>query len=317
MWSVTRKASFLLILGLVLYAAWNPGCHNPLPPRHNGAWLTHAWWGDQTWFDGSARKQEDYRQVARLRPLLEAGIDDWYVHACPCGPSGALPEVDLEQARRLRAFNPHGQVLAWVGGMVGEDAFPERPEWRRAFAASCAELVTRAELAGISLNLEPCPSFTPGFLELLEELRATLPPGTRISVVAHPPPSWLHPVRALHWNRRFYAEVSARCDDLCVMAYDTAQPSRKTYTHLVASYARRSLNWSQAPVRIGLPAYEEDSFYHRDRVENLATALPGLAEALRPKAPANYAGWAVYAEWNLDGAELSLLRERTTGVSTR
>ncbi|MGE0491099.1 MAG: glycosyl hydrolase family 18 protein [Vulcanimicrobiota bacterium] len=307
-----RRLLLLFAFAVVGYAAWNPGRHEPLPARHNGAWLTHAWWADQTWFDQSARRQEDYLdQVERLQSLLEAGIDDWYVHACPCYPSGELPAVNLEQARRLTAVNHQGQVLAWVGGMVGEDAFPERPQWRRTFAQACARLVKEGELDGISLNLEPCPSFTPGFLELLEELRVALPVGARLSVVAHPPPSWLHPVPALHWNRGFYAEVSARCDDLCVMAYDTAQPSSKTYTHLVSSYSRRAMQWSSAPVRVGLPAYEEDSLYHRDRVENLANALPGLAAALHPKVPGNYAGWAVYAEWSLDSAELRFLRQPT------
>lgn len=305
---ILTALALVVILIVGAYWLWQPGGHPPLPPApSHGAWLTHAWWGDEEWFGDSARKREDYfgaEKVARLRGLLELGITDWYVHACPCSSQGDLPEIDIDQARLLVKANPDGQVLAWVGGILGADAHPENPGWRAQFARSCGDLVETTGLAGIQLNIEPCPSFTPGYLELLEDLREALPRGSRLSVVAYPPPTWLHPFKTVHWNEDFYREVSGRCDDLAVMAYDTAQPLGKPYIWMVARWSSQIYAWSSVPVKIGIPAYDDHGMaYHHARVENVPNGLAGLAAAVQESTPDNYAGIAIYAEWTLDPAE--------------
>jgi len=161
-------------------------------------------------------------------------------------------------------------------------------------------------LAGIQLNIEPCPSFTPGYLELLAELRTALPAGSRLSVAAYPPPHLLHSAAEVHWDPAFITEVSRRCDDLVVMAYDAAQPVARTYTHLVASWTRTVLAASTVPVRIGLPAYAEAAPWHNPAVENLTHAIPGLRAGL-PEDRTRYAGWAVYAEWTMTPEDEALL----------
>ncbi len=304
----------VLLPVVAAYLLWAPGKLVPLPGTSaNGAWLTHAWWGDDSWFVGTKRRPQDYRGTSNTSALAarlhRLGISDWYVHACPATADGKLPKLLDEQAALLVEANQGGAVLAWVGGVLGQHCFPSQPQWRHSFAEACGTLVARTGIAGVQLNIEPCPSFEPGYLELLDDLRAALPDGTRLSIAAYPPPSKLHPFPEVHWSREFYRAVSTRSDDLCVMAYDTAIKLRKPYTWLLRRWTGQALAWSSCPVRIGLPAYEDAGIgYHYPEVENLDNALAGLAAALTADTPANYAGWAVYSEWTLDHDEEEMLR---------
>jgi hypothetical protein len=230
------------------------------------------------------------------------GVLDWYVHAGPANALGELPAIVREQALRLVAANSSGHVLAWVGGVLNRHCFPADSVWRSRFAAACQRLVFDNQLAGIHLNIEPCRSFEPGLLELLDDLRKVLGP-QRLSVAAYPPPTRLHPHEWVHWTQPFYREVSHRADDLAVMMYDTALSWRKVYTWLVREWTQQVLAWSRTPVRIGVPAYQDVVDYHDPDAENVDSALAGLSAALRDDVPANFAGWAVYAEWTLDATE--------------
>ncbi len=297
--------ALVLIVPTMLVWLWTPGSTAPLPPRQtHGAWLTHAWWGDDAWFDGSERRTDDYRGAGRIAAMAARlhglAITDWYVHACPSTPAGALPSIDLGQARLLVAANPHGQVLAWVGGVLDEHAFPEDPLWRARFAAGCAALVRDSGIAGVQLNIEPCPSMAPGYLDLLDDLRRALPRGARLSIASYPPPTWLHPHAAVHWDETFHREISRRVDDLVVMAYDTSQRWQKPYTWLVARWTRQVMAWSSVPIRIGVPAYDDAySGYHDPLVEHARSALAGVSAGLDGTDPPRWAGVAMYAEWTL------------------
>jgi hypothetical protein len=320
-----KKARFsfrgvCIVLGCVLfsliiaYVCWSPGAPGPLPPgKTHGAWLTHAWWGDDVWYADSSRKRADYfgaQRVAALAKRLHGlGIRDWYIHAGPARGDGALPVIDVGQARLLVEANQGGQVLAWVGGVLDVHCPVGEVGWRRSFVVACADLVKRTGIAGIQLNIEPCPPRTTGYLELLDELKAGLPSGSRLSVAAYPPPTALHRAPAVHWGEEYFREVSRRSDDLCVMAYDTALRTGKPYTWLVANWTRECLAWSVNPVRIGLPAYAEfGKPWHHPQAENLAHAFPGLCRGFAESSPTNYAGWAVYAEWTMTGRDEDTVR---------
>ncbi len=118
----------------IAYLIWSPGSSAPLPkPKTaaelpHGAWLTHAWWGDEQWYADSSRKRGDYfgaHNVAKLANRMHAlGIGDWYVHAAPAQVNGELPVIDEEQARLLVRANARGQVLAWIGGVLHRHCAP-------------------------------------------------------------------------------------------------------------------------------------------------------------------------------------------------
>lgn len=237
------------------------------------------------------------------RRLHEARITEWFVHAGPATSEGFLPELAESQSGLLVSANSQGSVVAWVGGVVGKQAFPASRLWRNQFASSCRGMVEVHGLAGVHINIEPCASFEEGYLETLEAVRVALPK-SRISVAAYPPPTFLHPFPSVHWNVDFYKEVSARCDDIAVMAYDTALRLEKAYAWLVRAWTNEVAEWSSVPVRVGLPAYEDDVGYHDPETESLKVALTGLAGA---DSHPRLVGWAVYADWTLDDDEHGLL----------
>lgn len=312
-WLLLRWTLAVLAVGFLAYGLWSPGSLRPLPAdTRNGAWLTRAWWAEETWWTDSSRDRSAYDgddDRARLAVKLHSlRIHDWYVHACPAGPDGRPPAIDDDAARALVAVNTGGQVLAWVGGVLHESCHPSEAAWRARFAAGCADLVTRTGVAGIHLNIEPCPSWEPGYLELLTELRAALPPDSRLSVAAYPPPTRWQPAPEVHWELPFITAVSERVDDMAVMAYDTGLRLAKPYTALMAAWTREVLAASACPVRIGLPAYDDAwAPWHDPQVENLTYAIPGLSAGLGESPPPTYAGWAVYAEWTMTAADEVML----------
>ena len=163
------------------------------------------------------------------------------------------------------------------------------------------------------MNVEPCRSGNRGFLRLLEELRAILPPGKILSVAAFPPPTFLHPYSEVHWSRDYYQQVAERADQLAVMMYDTALPLEKVYQWLVASWTKEVLTWAKPKqVLLGLPAYDDAGVgYHDPRVENLRNAILGVHGGLKQQhtLPVNYQGIALYSEWEMEDHEWASMVE--------
>lgn len=284
----------------------------------NGIWLSQRWWGDNDFFNGSwSEEPADYRGEANAAQLAarmsRLGISDWYISLGPTSREGTLPKVNEKQARILVDANRDGDVLAAVTGWLKEQYYPGVPWWRPLFAKACADLMSRTGIAGIQIVIQPMPSQEPGLIELVTELRNTLPEGARISVVAHPPPSELHPVTEVHWNEEFYRTVSAQVDDICVTPFNTSVTTDEEYARLVEITTRQVLPWSSCPVRIGVPAYDFTPrallATRKQSKERLPNALTGLSAALADGKPDNYAGWAVYGDWYLDEAKEKLLEE--------
>jgi hypothetical protein len=334
-WPLRPPWRTFLALGAVAGAAalawliWSPGL-DLRDGRHdlgtNGIWLSHGWLGDDGWFASGNRRAEipRYRSAEALAALAARlrrhGIADVFPHLCPARPDGRLPAVDDAQVERLLDALAGRRVMPWIGGVLGETARPAEPAWRAAFCASARDLLVRhPRLAGVQVNVEPCPSGDSAFLELLGELRRALPAGKRLSVAAYPPPTWWHPHRAVHWDEAYYRAVAARCDGLAVMMYDTGLRWQKPYRKLMADWTREVLAWSgDREVLLGLPAYDDaNSGYHRPDVENLDNALLGIHAGLGSlgRLPAGYRGVAIYCDWEMDESEWALLRERFLGAA--
>ena len=210
-WRVPCTFAALVLLLLAAYTLWRPG-DIVTDGRHdrsrNGLWLGHAWLGDDAWFS----RNEKTAQIARYRSdeslhalaakLTAHGIRDVYPHLCPAGKSGGLPGVDDAQVERFLDHIAAGhRVLPWVGGVFGESARIEDPAWRKTFCGSVGTLLTaHPRLAGVQVNVEPCPSGNVAFLTLLLELRAAMPAGKLLAVAAYPPPTAWQPSRAVHWE---------------------------------------------------------------------------------------------------------------------
>jgi spore germination protein YaaH len=167
--------------------------------------------------------------------------------------------------------------------------------------------VQHPRLAGVHLNIEPCPSGDINFLKLLDELRQVIPSGKILSVAAFPPPTFLHPFDHLHWDETYFGEVSRRADQIVVMMYDTGLPLVKPYRRLVQSWTYKVLLWTQGnELLLGVPTYEDAGVgYHYPRVENLENALSGIYAGLAEfdRLPEHYQGIAIYSEWETDDKE--------------
>jgi hypothetical protein len=329
--SPRRLAVYGAVLGglALAWLLWSPG-ETVTDGRHdrgtNGLWMQHGWLGDDGWYARHTRPDNRVERdalQARLRDprhlaataahLRRHGVRDLFPHLCPADPRGPIPPVDDAQTERfLDAFEGF-RVLPWVGGVLDRHVHLRDPGWRARFVASAAALLAaHPRLAGVHLNVEPCPSGTPELLTLLEELRAALPPGKLVSLAAYPPPSVLHPHEDVHWDEDYRRAVAARSDQLAVMLYDTALGSRKLYAWLLARWTGEVLAAAgDTPVLLGLPAYDDAGVgYHDPDVENLETALRGIHAGLSAHAPltAAYQGVALYADWELTDDEWETLR---------
>lgn len=319
---MSRRARWLVRLAVVLlpllaYALWSPG-DDRTDGRHdrgrNGAWLAHGWLGDDRWFERNHRDRARFRAPAAIGTLVERlrahHITDLFPHLCPLAGEGPAAQ-DPAQVERFLDATDGMRVMPWVGGVFERHVFPDDPVFRQHLAANLRRLLEQhPRLAGVHLNVEPWPSGHAGMLRLLEELRAALPPGRVLSVAAYPPPTRWQSDLEIHWTPAYTREVARRCDQLAVMMYDTGIPLAKPYEALMARWTRELLrDAAPTPVLLGVPTYEDaDKPWHRPWVENLATALRGVHAGLGERAPADYQGVALYAEWETDAAEWAWLR---------
>ena len=312
-----------MFFSLVFYSRWTPG-KDFTDGRHdckaNGIWIQHGWIGDDRWFinDHKEKKIAYFRnpkEVHRLAALLrQHNITDVFPHLCPTSTGGEIPSIDPEQAELFLKIFDGFRVMPWVGGVLGVQAFPERPEWKKNFVESIRRLLTAyPEFAGIHINIEPCPSGNKDFLALLDEIRKALPKGKILSVAAFPPPTLWQPFSDVHWDRDYYNEVAQRSDQIIVMMYDTAIDFEKVYQFLLSRWTQKILDWSEGTnVLLGLPVYEDKNVgYHNPCVENLKNALSGVHAGLskHKTLPKNYQGIALYCEWEMDKDEWEMLKK--------
>jgi hypothetical protein len=321
-WRTLALLLAVLAIPGIGYLLWSPGTE-VLDGRHdlarNGVWIQHGWLGDDGWFDRNGRDKSLFRDPSRIKRLADTlsshGIKYVYPHVCPARPNGTLPAVDDEQVERFLDGFVNFKVIPWVGGTMPDDCPLDDAAWRGRFVTAARELLDRhPRLAGVQLNIEPLPSGDPDFIMLLREVRKALPEGTILSVAAYPPPTRWHPYPEVHWDQPYFRQVAAEVNQLAVMMYDTSIRLPRVYQYVVRSWTAEILQWApNTEVLLGVPAYADaNSGYHHPGVENLANAIAGIHAGLAsfPQLPPNYAGIAVYCEWEMDKDQWRTL-ERT------
>lgn len=314
-WRVPFVALTLVLALSLAYGLWQPGAvvqdgHHD--KARNAIWLSHGWLGDDAWFlrNGKKAMMTFYRSDGAIRDLAAKlkrnRIRDVYPHLCPSGANGDLPGVDEQQVARFLDHFSSFRVLPWIGGVFAQSARIEDAAWRERFCQGIVSLLARhPRLAGIHLNVEPCPSGNEAMIKLLQEIRAVLPSDKILSVAAYPPPTLWQPSLEVHWEESYFRSVATHADQLVVMMYDTGIPYRKPYVHLMTAWTREVLAWSEGrEVVLGLPAYDDaGTGWHDPTVENLETGLAGVHAGLGRTPPENYAGVALYSEWEMDASE--------------
>jgi len=285
--------------------------------RTNGIWIGHGWLGDDAWFDRNKVERLRFRNNDSIRELsvllASHGVRDVFPHLCPSTAEGRIAPADSLQTERFLNWFSGFRVLPWVGGVSRKQCFPDSVEWRENFVSSAAALLqTHPRLAGIHLNIEPVSDGSESFLMLLDELRRAIPQGKIISVAAYPPPMGSQPFSKVHWNRVYYTEVARRSDQIVPMMYDTSLRSPRLYRKLMSDWTVKVLDWSaRTQVLLGIPVYDDPGVgYHNAETESLPNALAGIAAGLESYRvlPENYAGLAIYCEWEMDRSEWQYLR---------
>jgi Glycosyl hydrolases family 18 len=319
-WRIPVACTFIVLLFLLLYQCWMPGKNitdGRHDLKHNGIWLQHGWLGDDTWFKQYNKNPQSFRNSTAIlklkQQLLENHITNLYPHVAPCLPTGEIAPVNPHQTNQFLELMSSFQVMPWVGGVLDKHVFPESAEWRQQFIRSIQQLLsTYPSLKGIHVNIEPLPSGYTAYLDLLHELKQSLPPDKILSIAAFPPPTVFQPSTYVHWDKAFFQQVSQYADQLVVMMYDTGLRHQKLYQHLMKHWAQEILEWSpDREILFGLPAYDDYGVkYHHPRVENLQNSLLGIHAALIKyvELPNNYKGIAIYCEWEMQSEEWEFLQ---------
>jgi len=305
---ITAASATIFGVAALGYLVWRPGSGEPLPEfRNNAIWIGHGWLGADSWFARNKRDPSEFRSEEKIsalfRKLADNRIRTVYPHLCPARRNGKIAAYDDAQVERfLDLAEKHGiKVVPWIGGVLGESARPNDEGWRRNFIASANELQKKhPRLAGVQINIEPLPGGDTGFLMLLDELRPIMTNKT-LSVAAYPPPTKWHRFPDVHWQVGYIHKVADRCDQMAVMMYDTSIPLEKFYTDLMIDWTRTlagATAMSNCELILGIPAYEDAGVgYHHPRVENISSALRGIAASDRKN---EISGIAIYCEWEMN-----------------
>jgi len=298
---------------------------HPFNQDRNAVWLEHRW----------LEKDHSEAELEKLFTGLQAhGIRYVFPHMIPFDTAGRLPLHSREQMRRFitvaRRTAPGMQLLPWVGGLrvgyrrtrAGTIDLTDLGQ-RQRIVAECRGLVDDG-FDGIHLNVEPVGDGDMEYLALLRALRTAVGPGHVLSISAiRPGPFALPFAPNFLWTIDYYGRLGATVDQIVVMAYDTALPTRGLYRRYVAwasaAVTRRlAERRDSARVLMGLPSYDETGMMHRGEVETLSEGLLGVIDGLRGLgAGGTFEGVAIYAGWTTDELEWAsyerLWRGRTSG----
>lgn len=274
--------------------------------RSTGAdaeWLGHAW------VDGRKTQADLDALTARLRG---SGVRDLFVHAGPFRDDGTLDEALRPKAswfaENLREALPRIRVQAWLGAhpIPGEMDLSS-PQTRANVLASVGQILDDG-FDGVHYDFEPVED---GDLELLAMLSQTRPLVRQrraiLSVSAIHTEPWaglatcvrLLPGSLALWSTDYLRRVAAEVDQVAIMAYDTALPTRTVY----AGYVRRITELALAAVPdrvhllIGIPGYHDRKLTRQDGAETIAAALHGVKLALGSQAPQRTFGVAFYVDF--------------------
>lgn len=244
-----------------------------------------------------------------------------YFHVRDVKPDGSLRYPHFTEAtalnRDLEAAAPSVKRLAWiyVGNTRGRGAVKlgDRAV-RRRLIAEAVRLVRECGFQGVQWDYEICDDGDPGFLALLEESRKTLPIGAFLGVAA--PGSYGWPLGGVSWSDDYFRKIAERCDQIAVMAYDSGLYLPRLYASWVSRQVRvlgKVCAGLNCRFVIGVPTYEDGTFSHNPRAENLKLALRAVRSGLSGPLPSGFDGVGIFADYTTDSEEWAVYRRDWLG----
>lgn len=290
----------------------------------NGAFMAHGWLAADSWFSASPDQLQSmtvYRDtgqvIAKLDALRQDGIQDLFPDMLPCAAGGSLPKASWTAAEMFayQATALHQRVMPWIGGTRGVDCFPEKPEWRTTFVASCADLLAKCpHLSGVLVNIVPWTDGDADNLALLDALRQAMPKGKQVAVLANPPAGLVFRNKNSFWSAAYFRQVAAKSNLLVVRLHDSGLSGKKIYQHQVAGWTQNALALAGAtPTLLAVADYEETtpSPAHLPAIENLGNSLRAIHGGLGSgqPLPPSYQGVALLGDHTLTPEKWALWRK--------
>ena len=303
-------SALAMAIGFFSLLLWDPLPHTErsFDLARNGLWLGHQWYTGRSVRDGTPVSEAAL--VALVDTLERRGVRHAFLHVGPVRAAGTIEDEADPILAHLFAAAPDVAFLAWMGARV-ESVDLADPAFQTTLCDGIERLLAEG-FAGVHFDFEPLSDGVPGYLALLDAVRARFGSALFVSQAtprAGPFGYSFGPLRGSFWSEGYYRETMRATDQTVVMAYDTGLDFTKGYVAFVRHQTQRLLDWGcstdRHEVLIGVPSYEDVPIYSDPQVENLRTASLGVRSALeeRGAAPACFAGVAVYANWVTDPAE--------------
>ncbi|WUH94397.1 hypothetical protein OG900_32525 [Streptomyces sp. NBC_00433] len=286
---------------------------------HDAVWLGHAW------VDG--RRTPADLEALRAH-LAGTGVHDLYVHAGPLEHDGSLDPALYPRAARMIAdmhrVLPGVRVQAWLGDRIAQGGEPglhlSDPAVRDRVRVS-ADQILDAGFQGVHLDLEPVADGDSGYLQVLDSvhtLTAVRDVPLSVAVPQIDPLPGLHSIAHLPfshpkwWSQGYFAQVAKRCDQIAVMAYDTALPASSLFGGYIAQQTALALEATPqgTDLLIGLPGYHTENMGHHGYAETVAAAVRGARVSLARHARDRQAfGLALYVDFYATESDWTAFRD--------
>jgi spore germination protein YaaH len=210
-------------------------------------------------------------------------------------------------------------VIAWVyvGARPQKDGVDlSQVAVRKSLVKEALWLVNDCGFDGVQWDYEFAANNDAGLLTLLDDTRAALKPDHLISVDT---PMW-YPSTLWGWNDDYFRAVSGKCDQICVMSYDSYLYLPRAYASLLSQQvihvsndvaAANKKSAGRCKVLFGLPTYEDVTLAHNHYCESFANSLRGLKDGLNDARTdrATIDGIALFADYTTDSDEWKTYRD--------
>lgn len=324
----TLTALFTLVVlmvggtGLALYAE---GAGTPSPAArstgHDALWLGHAWVGWPAGSDRVAKTDTDFAGLAVL--VRSSGVKDLFVHDGPFGMDSSLDAGKSPNAAwfvdHVHRELPGVRVQAWLGQVVGGSSLHLDDAATRARVVAGVGAVLDRGFDGVHFDFEPVADGDPGFVDVVAAARGVTSSHHGVLSVSvpqvEPVSGWRLPGNFLvghqkWWSQGYLRRVAEHCDQVAVMAYDTALPTAWSYRGYVARQTEVALEAvpSGVDLLIGVPAFHTHDPGHWDFAETMPAALTGVRLALGAHPPARPFGVALYVDFAATPADWAAYR---------
>lgn len=298
-------AAGMLVVGVILgdYYLYPSLVHPSMAnfnQNKNGLWLGSKWYMGKV-------SDADFETIANL--IKKEHIHYAFFHCKDINKLGNLRIPSEAGAKRLvsklHETCPGVKIMVWMGALgtgFGGEVDESKEDVRKNMASSACNLVKAGGFDGFQWDLEPVGDNNSNYLDLLDRTRQLLPKDKILSICA--------PGFGFNWSPSYIEEVSKRCDQIALMAYDTGMWLPRLYVSKMESLIKLYANAiasskSQCKLLVGVPAYEDVTLGHHAHAESIELALVGVKNAMQNKEITSNVieGVAPYAEYTTDASE--------------